>query len=63
MRNISLFLNTLAKRSAISLQTAFDWAHTKIFLVVVRTIFSIAATTVFVLPVPTEIIKISERHK
>lgn len=52
MRNISVWVNILAKRSAISSHAAFDWAQTKIFLLVVRTIVSMAATTVFVLPVP-----------
>lgn len=48
----SLSFKTSFNRSAISSDAAFEFAHTNKLPLVVRTICSIAATSVLVLPVP-----------
>lgn len=52
IRNISRFFNTAKRRSVTSSQAAFEFAQTKTHFLVERTISSIAATNVRVLPVP-----------
>lgn len=52
IRNISPKCNTLIRRSVISSQAAFEFAQTKTDSLVDRTISSMAATKVLVLPVP-----------
>lgn len=51
-RNISSGFKTSIKRSVISSHAALEFAQTKTYLSVDRTISSMALTNVFVLPVP-----------
>lgn len=51
-RYISLASNTFSKRSVISSHAAFDIVQIRTLCLVVRTICSIAATSVRVFPVP-----------
>lgn len=56
IRNISRFFKTVKRRPVISSQAAFEFAQTRTHLLEERTISSIAATNVRVLPVPKKLI-------